>query len=169
MKVSDYIIDFIASLGVKNIFCVTGGGAMHMNNSLGSSEKVKGVFMLHEQGASIAAERYPRINEGYGDFLPARHVVRVEEHTVRHRLGLRVAPRTHVAEDCPVDELVVLLREPFLVGEVSGVFRTEFRVVAHGVYAGAVSVFLDVVGDGTDDEKVRRMTVNGLGDQFRPD
>ena len=33
MKVSDYIIDFIASLGVKNIFCVTGGGAMHMNNS----------------------------------------------------------------------------------------------------------------------------------------
>ena len=69
MKISDYIIDFIASLGVKNIFCVTGGGAMHMNNSLGSSDKVKGIFMLHEQGASIAAESYARINEGYGACL----------------------------------------------------------------------------------------------------
>ena len=69
MKVSDYIIDFIASLGVKNVFCVTGGGAMHMNNSLGSSDKVKGVFMLHEQGASIAAESYARVHEGYGACL----------------------------------------------------------------------------------------------------
>ena len=42
---------------------------MHMNNSLGSSDKVKGIFMLHEQGASIAAESYARINEGYGACL----------------------------------------------------------------------------------------------------
>ena len=66
MKISDYIMDFIASLGVKEVFCVTGGGAMHMNNSLGQHEKLKGVFMLHEQGASIAAESYARIHEGYG-------------------------------------------------------------------------------------------------------
>lgn len=66
MKISDYIMDFIASLGVREVFCVTGGGAMHMNNSLGCSEKLKGVFMLHEQGASIAAESYARTNEGYG-------------------------------------------------------------------------------------------------------
>ena len=66
MKISDYIMDFIASLGVKEVFCVTGGGAMHMNNSLGQHEILKGVFMLHEQGASIAAESYARIREGYG-------------------------------------------------------------------------------------------------------
>lgn len=66
MKISDYIIDFVADLGVDRIFCVTGGGAMHMNNSLGQSDKVEGVFMIHEQGASIAAEAYARINEGYG-------------------------------------------------------------------------------------------------------
>ena len=69
MKISDYIIDFIASLGVTEVFCVTGGGAMHMNNSLGSSDRVKGVFMLHEQGASIAAESYARVHEGYGACL----------------------------------------------------------------------------------------------------
>lgn len=66
MKVSDYIIEFVASLGVDKVFCVTGGGAMHMNNSLGTSDKLDGVFMLHEQGASIAAESYARIHEGYG-------------------------------------------------------------------------------------------------------
>ncbi len=66
MKVSDYVIKFIAGLGVDKIFCVTGGGAMHLNNSLGCSSDVEGVFMLHEQGASIAAESYARIREGYG-------------------------------------------------------------------------------------------------------
>ena len=66
MKISDYVIKFIAGLGVDKVFCVTGGGAMHLNNSLGSSEEVEGVFMLHEQGASVAAESYARIREGIG-------------------------------------------------------------------------------------------------------
>ena len=69
MKISDYVMEFIASLGVDTVFCVTGGGAMHLNNSLGQSEKLKGVFMLHEQGASIAAEAYARIHEGFGACL----------------------------------------------------------------------------------------------------
>ncbi len=66
MKISDYVIKFISGLGVDKVFCVTGGGAMHLNNSLGCSEDVDGVFMLHEQGASVAAESYARIREGYG-------------------------------------------------------------------------------------------------------
>lgn len=66
IKISDYIIDFIANLGVREVFCVTGGGAMHMNNSLGSSSRVRGVYTIHEQGAAIAAEAYARISEGYG-------------------------------------------------------------------------------------------------------
>lgn len=69
MKLSDYVIKFISDLGVDKVFCVTGGGAMHLNNSLGSSNAVEGVFMLHEQGASITAESYARIREGYGACL----------------------------------------------------------------------------------------------------
>ena len=69
MKISDYVMEYIASLGVDTVFCVTGGGAMHLNNSLGCSDKLKGVFMIHEQGASIAAEAYARIHEGYGACL----------------------------------------------------------------------------------------------------
>lgn len=66
VKISDYVMDYIASLGVKEIFCVTGGGAMHLNDSLGRHENLTGVFMLHEQGASIAAEAYARIQENLG-------------------------------------------------------------------------------------------------------
>ena len=66
MKVSDYIMQFISSLGIDKVFCVTGGGAMHLNNSLGTCQNLEGVFMLHEQGAAIAAEAYARVRDGYG-------------------------------------------------------------------------------------------------------
>ena len=66
MKVSDYVICFLADLGVKHVYYVSGGGAMHLNDSLGRNERMEGVCMLHEQGASIAAEAYARISENYG-------------------------------------------------------------------------------------------------------
>lgn len=66
MKISDYVMDFVAGLGVKDVFYISGGGAMHLNDSLGRNERLNGVCMLHEQGCSIAAESYARISEGYG-------------------------------------------------------------------------------------------------------
>lgn len=69
MKVSDYVIQFLADLGIRHIFYVSGGGAMHLNDSLGQNQQVEGICMLHEQGASIAAEAYARISENYGACL----------------------------------------------------------------------------------------------------
>ncbi len=66
MKVSDYILKFVAGLGVTKVFYVPGGGAMHLNDSLGRSPDLEGVSMLHEQGASIAAEAFARVRDGYG-------------------------------------------------------------------------------------------------------
>ena len=34
-KVSDYIADYIANWGIRDVFTVTGGGAMHMNDAFG--------------------------------------------------------------------------------------------------------------------------------------
>ena len=65
-KVSDIIFDYIASLGVKHIFYLPGGGAMHLDDSLGHHEGLTPVCMLHEQPCSIAAEAYARISEGVG-------------------------------------------------------------------------------------------------------
>ena len=62
-------MEFIAGLGVKKVFYVSGGGAMHLNHSLGENKTLEGVCMLHEQGCAIAAESYARISEGYGACL----------------------------------------------------------------------------------------------------
>lgn len=69
MKVSDYIIAKLHEAGVDKVFFVSGGGAMHLNNSLGRNSLVEGVCMLHEQGAAIAAEAYARARDGLGGCL----------------------------------------------------------------------------------------------------
>lgn len=66
MKVSDFVFDYIESLGVKHIFYLPGGGAMHLDDSLGHHEGLTPVCMLHEQPCSIAAEAYARISGGLG-------------------------------------------------------------------------------------------------------
>ena len=66
MKVSDLIFDYIASLGVKHVFYLPGGGAMHLDDSLGYNKRLKPICMLHEQACSIAAEAYARISESFG-------------------------------------------------------------------------------------------------------
>ena len=66
VKLSDYVVDFIADLGVRHIFMVAGGGAMHLNNSLGLSRRIKFVCNLHEQASAIAAEGYARVTNNLG-------------------------------------------------------------------------------------------------------
>ena len=66
IKVSDYIIKELEKTGAKHMFMLPGGGAMHLNDSLGKSEKIKYVPCIHEQACSIAAESYARVTNGIG-------------------------------------------------------------------------------------------------------
>ncbi|MCI6998419.1 MAG: thiamine pyrophosphate-binding protein [Eubacterium sp.] len=66
IKVSDYIIKYLETLGVNHVFMLPGGGAMHLNDSLGKSEIIKYVVCLHEQANAIAAEAYARVNNKLG-------------------------------------------------------------------------------------------------------
>jgi acetolactate synthase I/II/III large subunit len=61
-KLSDYVASFISKLGVTDVFSVSGGGAMHLVDSVGKHEKVAYIAMHHEQAASYAAEGYARIS-----------------------------------------------------------------------------------------------------------
>lgn len=65
MKLSDYVFSFVKGLGVKHVFYLPGGGAMHLDNSLGHTEGLEPICMLHEQGCAIAAEAYSRISENF--------------------------------------------------------------------------------------------------------
>ena len=46
VKVSDYIANYFADNGIKTIFTVVGGGAMHMNDSFGHHERLQCVYNL---------------------------------------------------------------------------------------------------------------------------
>lgn len=66
IKVSDYIIRFLEEQGVKHIFMLPGGMAMHLNDSVGYAKKLKPVFLLHEQSCTFAAESYARVSNNLG-------------------------------------------------------------------------------------------------------
>ena len=66
MKVSDFIVDFLAKQGVTHVFGLTGGAVVHMFDSAARSGKVQPIFTHHEQAASFAAEGYARIHGGLG-------------------------------------------------------------------------------------------------------
>ena len=65
IKVSDYVIEYLESIGIQDVFYVPGGGAMHLNDSLGANPNVDAISMIFEQGAAIAAESYARGRDGY--------------------------------------------------------------------------------------------------------
>ena len=61
IKLSDYIAKRLKEYGVKHFFMVSGGGAMHLNDSLGRA--IPYTANHHEQACAIAAEGYARVNQ----------------------------------------------------------------------------------------------------------
>jgi acetolactate synthase I/II/III large subunit len=62
MKLSDYIVSQLADWGVRHIFLVTGGGAMHLNDSIGAEPRIQYICNHHEQASAMAAEAYARVS-----------------------------------------------------------------------------------------------------------
>jgi acetolactate synthase-1/2/3 large subunit len=66
MKLSDYVLQFVADLGVTNVFLVTGGGAMHLNQSLSAETRLTAICNSHEQASAMCAEGYAKATNGLG-------------------------------------------------------------------------------------------------------
>ena len=47
IKLSDYVFSFIAGLGVKHVFLISGGGIMHLADSLGRNKDIEYICPLH--------------------------------------------------------------------------------------------------------------------------
>jgi acetolactate synthase-1/2/3 large subunit len=60
MKLSDFVFEFIESKGIDTVFTVSGGGCMHLIDSLGKNKKLKYVCNHHEQACTMAAEGYAK-------------------------------------------------------------------------------------------------------------
>ena len=66
MKVSDYVIKFLESKNVKHVFAISGGGCMHLIDSLGASKNISYTCNHHEQASAMAAEGYSRMSGEIG-------------------------------------------------------------------------------------------------------
>jgi acetolactate synthase-1/2/3 large subunit len=66
MRLADYAMSFVAQQGVKHVFLVTGGGAMHLNDALARCADLTFVCNHHEQASAIAAESYSKASNNLG-------------------------------------------------------------------------------------------------------
>lgn len=61
IKLSDWVSEQLVDHGIRHVFMLTGGGAMHLNHSFGTDPRLKTVFTHHEQALAMAAEAYYRL------------------------------------------------------------------------------------------------------------
>jgi len=64
MRLSDFVFEYVSQYA-KHAFMLVGGGSMWLNDSI-SRSKMKYTCMLHEQGASLAAQAYGHITNQLG-------------------------------------------------------------------------------------------------------
>lgn len=60
-KLSHFVADFLAESGLRHVFMLTGGGAMHLNDSFGKHPDLQKIYNHHEQASAMAAESYARL------------------------------------------------------------------------------------------------------------
>jgi acetolactate synthase I/II/III large subunit len=66
MKLSDYVIHFVAEKGVSHIFEFIGGAITHLIDSTVSRDDIECISVRHEQSGAFAAEAYARVTGGIG-------------------------------------------------------------------------------------------------------
>ncbi|MFC7536714.1 thiamine pyrophosphate-binding protein [Sphingomonas sp. GCM10030256] len=61
VKLSAWVAEQLVQHGIRDSFMLTGGGAMHLNHSIGTHPQIKTTFCHHEQALAMAAEAYARL------------------------------------------------------------------------------------------------------------
>jgi acetolactate synthase-1/2/3 large subunit len=62
IKVSDYVVDFFYKNGIDTLFTITGGFAMHLNDSFGKYGNYNIYYQHHEQACGYSALGYSKTN-----------------------------------------------------------------------------------------------------------
>jgi acetolactate synthase-1/2/3 large subunit len=140
VRVSDYIAQLLVDAGVEDVFMLTGGGSMHLNDAFGLAPGLRPIFLHHEQGCAIAAESYARLsgklpalnvttgpggvnalNGVYGAYVDSIGMVVVSGQVKRETFAPFVDPRLRQLGDQEVDivsmvkpitKYATVLREP---------------------------------------------------------
>jgi len=63
--VADYILKFLISKNVKNVFLITGGAISFIVDAFSRNKKIKYTCVAHEQAAAMMADAYSRAEKGF--------------------------------------------------------------------------------------------------------
>jgi acetolactate synthase-1/2/3 large subunit len=66
MKLSDYVVGFLADLGIRHAFVIQGGAVAHIIDSMAANPEIDYVCVGHEQAGAIAVHGYAAKNGGFG-------------------------------------------------------------------------------------------------------
>jgi thiamine pyrophosphate protein TPP binding domain protein len=66
MKLSDYVVEFLRRQEVRDVFLLSGGGIMHLLDSLAKEERIHKYYNLHEQASGFAADGYAQYTNKLG-------------------------------------------------------------------------------------------------------
>jgi acetolactate synthase-1/2/3 large subunit len=66
MTVAEYILKFLISKNVKNVFLMTGGAISFVVDAFSKNKKIKYTCVMHEQSAAMMADAYSRCDKGFG-------------------------------------------------------------------------------------------------------
>jgi acetolactate synthase-1/2/3 large subunit len=61
IRVADYIARALVEHGIRDVFMVTGGAAMHLNDAIGRNKELAYICCHHEQACAMAAASYYRL------------------------------------------------------------------------------------------------------------
>jgi acetolactate synthase-1/2/3 large subunit len=66
MTVADYILKFLISKNIKNVFLMTGGAISFTVDAFSKNKNIKYTCVAHEQSAAMMADAYSRCSKGFG-------------------------------------------------------------------------------------------------------
>jgi acetolactate synthase-1/2/3 large subunit len=66
MKLSNFVADFLAKLGIGDVFGISGGASLHLLHSIDEHPNLNLICPLHEQSGAMAADGYSRITRNIG-------------------------------------------------------------------------------------------------------
>ena len=168
MKLSDYVTSFLAGLGIKHVFVVTGGAAAHLIDSVAKYPGIDYVCSQHEQAAAMAVDAYTRVTRHMGaaivttgpgvtnlttgicslyyDSLPSIFIAadvstfRLSKHAPGVRqLGFQEAPHIDLVK--PITKYATLVEDPQMI-------RYELEKAVHIATSGRPGpVFVDIPDD----------------------
>jgi len=63
-RVADIVASFLVDQGIKDIFTLTGGGAMFLNDGIASNDDINAICNHHEQACAMGAVAYAKYKNG---------------------------------------------------------------------------------------------------------